>query len=132
MITRLSDIAEKEYERIIQRLVEQKFKTIRGRTNATTPWIDDVYHPEQHDDLQQRVLQALRCRRWFEYEAPPWAQPLPLSWEDCYARYQGLNRGSQRGYLVGRYGILLRGAGWEWKNVPPFEMHCAQLLVPSP
>jgi hypothetical protein len=82
--------------------------------------------------LQRRVLQALRCRRWFESEAPPWALPLPLSAEDCYGRWQGSSRNDQRPYLVGKYGLLLRGAAWEWKNVPSFEMHCAQMLAPPP
>jgi hypothetical protein len=131
MITRLMDIAEKEYERVIQRLVEQKFEAIRGRTDGELPWIGDPYYPEQHAILQRRVLQALRCRRWFEFEAPLWAQPLPLSAEDCYGRWQGSGRNS-RHYLVGKYGLLLRGANWEWKHAPPFEMHCAQLLMPSP
>jgi hypothetical protein len=114
---------------VILKLVEQKFEAIRGRTNAKIPWLDDPYHPEQHDDQQERVLQALRCRRWFEYEAPPWAQPLPLSFEDCIARYNGVNCNSQRGYLAGQYGLLLREAAWEWKHVPAFEVFCAQWLM---
>jgi hypothetical protein len=132
MITRLMDVAEKEFERIIQRLVEQKFAAIRGQINIKTPWIDDPYYPEQHDDLQKLVLQALRCRRWFEGEAPPWALPLPLSFEDCVARFHIPHRGSQRGRLVGEYGKLLRGKNWEWKHALPFEEFCAQMLVPSP
>src|SRR5262245_39057134 len=120
MINRLQDVSEAEFERLIQRLVAQKFEALRGRTDVKLPWTDDPYYPEQHDDLQELVLQALRCRRWFEGEAPPWAQPLPLSAEDCYERWQGPNRGSQRHYLVGQYGLALRGAGWEWKNMQPF------------
>jgi hypothetical protein len=131
-ITRLSDIAEKEYERVIRRLVEQKFDAIRGRTDVELPWIADPYYPEQHDILQRRVLQALRCRRWFESEAPPWAQPLPLSFDDCVARFHIPHRGSQRGWLTGEYGKLMRGMNWNYERAPPFEMHCAQLLVPSP
>jgi len=128
MISRLLDVSEKEYERVIQRLVTQRFEAIRGQTDIKVPWIDDLYYPEQHDALQQRVLQALRCRRWAESELPPWALPLPLSLNDCTALYNGLNRGSRRGYLIGQYGILLRGRGWEWKCAPPFEEFCAQVL----
>src|SRR5262249_42542107 len=123
------DISEQEYERVIQKLVKQKFEAIRGRTNVKVPWIDDPYHPEQHDVLQRWVLQALRCRRWFEGEGPPWAQPLPLSLEDCVARYSGPNRGNQRGFLVGQYGITLRSMRWDLKYIPLFEVHSAHLLV---
>src|SRR5215472_13827141 len=104
VISRLQDISEKEFERAIKHLVAQKFEALRGRTDVEVPWIDDPYYPEQHDALQALVMQALRCQRWAESELPPWALPLPLSFEDCLACFNGPNRSSRRGWLVGEYG----------------------------
>jgi hypothetical protein len=125
------DISEKEFERLIQRSVKEKFEAIRGRTGVKLPWIGDPYYPEQHDDQYQSVLQALRCRRWFEFEAPPWAQPLPLSDEACIALFNGPNRDNRRLHMVGRYGQRLRGMNWNYQRATPFEIFCAGCVAPS-
>jgi hypothetical protein len=87
MVDRLLDISEKEFERCVKRLVAQKFEALRALPAdvAEVPWIGGKFDPhepwEQHAD---RVIKALHARRWFEGEAPPWGQPLPLSEKDCY------------------------------------------------
>jgi len=43
--------------------------------------------------------------RWFAYEAPPWAQLLPLRLEDCQQLY---NVAGRRLALAARYAVQLR------------------------
>jgi hypothetical protein len=138
------DIAEDAFERMIERMVEREFNNLRALPDAVceVPFIGgppfDHYGqfnphlpPEQHADLRQRVLRALRARRWFEFEAPPWAQPLPLKLEDCYALFNDPpHRGKIRPALVGEYGICLRGMDWRLEYAPPFEEFCAEQLSP--
>jgi hypothetical protein len=132
---RLLEVSMCEFERGVEQQVKRAFEAARALPGdvAQVPFIGGEYDPhaprEQHSNLIRKVCRALCCQKWFEFEAPKWAQPLPLSAEDCYGRWQGPNRGSQRHYLVGQYGLRLRGTGWERRNVPPFEVHCAQMLA---
>jgi hypothetical protein len=60
-----------------------------------------------------------------------WAQPLPLTREDCEALFNLPEaRPHGREYLVGRYGLLLRDHGWHYHNAKPFEVFCADQLRP--
>jgi hypothetical protein len=72
-------------------------------------------------------MRALCAQKWFEYEAPLWAQPLPLRLEDCQALFNQPNR---RLFPVGRYGIMLRGMDWDYRRAPPFEVHTSYQLSP--
>jgi hypothetical protein len=52
---------------------------------APLPWIG--HFPHERATQKRVVIAALCAVRWFELEAPPWAQPLPLKAEDCYALF---------------------------------------------
>src|SRR5262249_10517998 len=73
------------------------------------------------------------ARKWFEFEAPAWAQPLPLTLEDCLARSNmpGYSTVS-REFLAGQYGLKLRGYEWHLDRAPRFERFCADMLNPPP
>ena len=124
---KLLETSMREFERGVEQQVERAFEAVRPGDEV--PIIGGEWPPpEYRGDLKQRVAQALRARKWFELEAPKWAQPLPLSFEDCLARFNGPNRNSQRGWLVGEYGKLMRGRQWEFQHAPPFEEFCAGML----
>jgi hypothetical protein len=74
-------------------------------------------------------VRAIAARKWFEFEAPRWAQPLPLSEDDCTACFNGPERWGRR-FLTGKYGLRLRDALWHRENVPPFEVFCADTMRP--
>jgi hypothetical protein len=75
--------------------------------------------------LERLAVKALLAQKWFEDEAPKWAQPLPLTEEDCVALLQTRDR---RPNLRGNYGRLLRELQWEYRNAKPFELFCAGKL----
>lgn len=135
MVDKLLDIAADEFERVVKQIVEREFEALRTLPDETAelPWIGGKYFHDQHDNQQQRVVRALCARRWFEAEAPPWAQPLPLSEKDCFALInEGGHGGGHRPRLRGEYGLRLRSGGWNLKYATPFEMFCAQKLMPLP
>ena len=138
-----------EFERGVERLVEQcrfayerevreAFEANRARPCAlcdVMPIIGGMrgfqYNPhasrQSHRDLEALVVQALLARKWFEYEAPLWAQPLPLTEEDCAACF---NRGGdRRSSLVGNYARRLREMWWDYRLATPFEVFCAHRLA---
>jgi hypothetical protein len=87
--------------------------------------------PKYFDELQAEIIRACVARKWFTFEAPPWAQPLPLTQEDCEALFnikEAENHG--REYLVGEYGICLRSLGWHYERASKFEVYCANKLRP--
>jgi hypothetical protein len=133
---RLLETAMREVERSVVRQVEREFEARRKLPDdiCEVPFIDGKYNPHappgEHAALKQRVIAALRCRKWFELEAPLWAQPLPLKLDDCHALLNGPNRNDQRLTLVSRYGQELMGMAWDYQRAPRFEVYCAQLLVP--
>ena len=130
MDDRLKELSADEFERFIARKVERAFEAAFPDPAAEVPFIGGCWPPlEYHDELRLTVIRALRAQRWFEQEAPPWAQPLPLTFEDCIARYNGPNRGSRRGSLVGNYGVMLRQMQWRYENAWPFEVYCAHVLM---
>ena len=84
---------------------------------------------QSHRELEALVVQALCCRKWFECEAAPWANPLPLTPEECIACY---NRGGdRRSSLVGNYAEILRGRHWQYHGITPFEVWIAETLAPT-
>lgn len=126
---RLLQAAMAEFERAIVDQVEAEFAALPNDI-CETPWIDEEFFPLGRVALKQLVIKALCARRWFEFEAPRWAEPLPLKRNDCHALYNGVHRGNQRSMLVGRYGVMLRGMHWDCQRAPPFEVFCAQVLSP--
>jgi hypothetical protein len=126
---RLLKTAMREFKREVE--VEQQVERAFERAlqlGEEIPWIGDAFPPpEYRGGLKERVIRALCARRWFEFEAPKWAQPLPLKLNDCHRLFNQPNR---RLVPVGKYGIRLRGMGWDLQRAPPFEVFCAEVLMP--
>jgi hypothetical protein len=135
---RLTEACLRELENLVRGEVERMFEARRKLPDETTevPVIGGEYDPhaprEQHADLVGSVCRALVAKSWFEHEAPRWAQPLPLKFDDCIALFNGPNRGNRRLHLVGEYGKHLRGMDWEIQRAQPFELFCAYQLLPPP
>jgi hypothetical protein len=119
-----------EYKRAIEPQVERLFEALRALPDevAEVPFIGGSYHPhaprEEHVGWIYEVTDALCCRRWFAFEAPRWAQPLPLREKDCIALFN-LPWPTQRLIHVGNYGMALRALGWRYWNAQPWERFCA-------
>jgi hypothetical protein len=127
---RILKSAMAEFEDQVVRQVEAAFEGLPLDAREL-PWIGgDRYAYCDRATQKQAAVRALVARQWFEFESPRWAWPLPLSVEDCVARFNGVNRGSRRGYLVGQYGISLRGMGWQLQHAVPFEIFCAHEISP--
>jgi hypothetical protein len=117
------------FERAIVDQVEHEFSLLPPGA-CETPWLDEEFFSVGRVALKQLVIKALCARRWFEFEAPRWAPPLPLKRNDCVALYNGVHRGNQRSMLVGQYGTKLRSMHWDYERAPAFENFCAQVLSP--
>src|SRR5262245_38210049 len=102
---RILQTAMRAFESEVERLVEREVEflcTLPGKV-ADVPIIgsmpftnarcDPHAPPEELAPLKALAAQALRARKWFEFEGPRWGQPLPLRLEDCH---QLLNVRSQR------------------------------------
>jgi hypothetical protein len=127
----LLKISMAEFERSIEHQVARVFDALPNDTRET-PWTGEEFFPCQRADLKRRAIRALCAQKWFTHEAPAWAQPLPLRFEDCIALFNGVNQGNRRPRLVGEYGIALRAMGWNLQHAVPFEVFCAHALVPPP
>ena len=105
-------------------MVEREFAALPGNASELS-WIGgERYAYCDRATQKQKVIAALVAREWFTHEAPEWAQPLPLKFEDCTARFNGPNRACRRGRLVGIYGITLREMSWQLQYAKPFEVFC--------
>jgi hypothetical protein len=133
MLTHLEAAAAQELERTLKLRVTQEFEAALQSGACEAPITGDTFYPDsQRAKMEKRAVMALMARKWFaENEAPPWAGELPLTPDECIARFNGPNRGSRRGILVGEYGQLLRSMGWNLQHVPPFEVFCSQVLSPA-
>jgi hypothetical protein len=144
---RLLQTAMREFESGIIRLVEREFEALRALPDdvAAIPFIGEMpYTNEQFNPhapaeelaaLKALVAQALRAQKWFEFEAPAWAQPLPLRFEECVQlnRLYGDGVGpdwTRRFGLISRYAQDLRSLRWRYERMLPFEQYCAQVLNP--
>jgi hypothetical protein len=140
---RLLQTAMKEFEAGVVRLVEREFEKLRALPDnvAAIPFIGGMPYtneqfdphapPEELAELKALVAQALRARKWFEFEAPAWAQPLPLTYEDCIRGFNIRGAGpdwSRRFDLISRYSKDLRAFRWQYQRVLPFEEFCAATL----
>jgi hypothetical protein len=126
---RLLETAMREFERQVVSLVEREFEHIAERMETGVcqiPVIGGEFPPpDRRDGLQARVRRALCARRWFEFEAAPWAQPLPVSASEISALF---NRPNRRLYPVADYGLMLREMSWRYQHAMPFEEFTAQYL----
>src|SRR5262249_6396034 len=94
---RLLETVLREYKREITQTVGRKlahiFEAILAGEGVEIPVIggelppEEYRTPEYYDELQATVVRALCARKWHEYEAAVWAQPLPLTEDECLARY---------------------------------------------
>ena len=112
-----------------RRQVERALAGLPDNPDAPLPWIG--HFPHERTTQKRVVIAALCAVRWFELEAPPWAQPLPLKAEDGYALFNGSHQGNRRSHLRGEYGLMLRGMWWDVARAPPFEVFCADALSPA-
>jgi hypothetical protein len=120
-----------EYKREIAQTVARRFPSILEAFQAGEIELPIIGRPETYwkpEDWQGLMSRALCAQKWFEFEGPKWAQPLPLTWDDCIARYQDAQRG--REYLTGQYGLRLRAHDWYYERAPKFEVFCADQLRP--
>jgi hypothetical protein len=119
-------------EREFAAQVEREFETALQSGAREIPIVGGEFDPdgppEVHVRLMGDAVRALLAKKWFEGEAPPWAQPLPLTFDDCVALFNGPNQGQRRPYLRGEYGVHVRSAGWDLRYVMPFEVFCASKL----
>src|SRR5262249_12585287 len=88
MDAKLLEAAEREFAA----LVEQQFEALLllPDDEVEPPLIGysfDPRDPEQVASCKQLILQALAARAWWREEAPPWAQPLPLTRKECSALF---------------------------------------------
>jgi hypothetical protein len=122
-----------EYQVEVERRVGHEFARVLAAMEAgetcEVPVIGGPFPPEEYrDGLKERVVKALCCRKWFSFEVGQWAPPLPLRLVDCQRYFNPPFEPWGRHCLVGQYGVLLRGMGWEYHRAPPWEMFCAQEL----
>jgi hypothetical protein len=116
------------FERQIESEVEREFSLLPDGV-CETPWIDEDFFYVGRVALQQLVIRARLAQKWFEFEAPRWAPPLPLKRADCEALLNGVHRGNQRSMLVSLYGTRLMGSAWDYQRAMPFEVFCSQVLA---
>jgi hypothetical protein len=132
---RLLATVMREFEREVEQMVAGKyaqvFAALRAGEEVEIPVIGgalpppEYRTPEYYDELQAEIIQALRSQKWFTFEAPAWAQPLPLRREDCEALGDTPDRWG-RDWLRGEYGQHLRSLSWHYERAIPFEKFCAQ------
>jgi len=131
---RLLKISMQEFKRKVEPEVDEVFEAARALPGdvCEIPWIGGTYRPhapaEELVPLKQRVVRARCARHWFEWEAPRWAQPLPLRVKDYRALYGQPHR--PRFAPVAHYAESLRGLDWYYQRAYPFEDFCAQLVAP--
>jgi hypothetical protein len=127
---RLLQTCLREFEREVVRQVEAEFARVLAKgaqPDEEIPFIGDPFpSPQYRDGLQARVVRALLARKWFEFEAPLWAQPLPLTEDDCMRL---INQPNRRLWPICEYGRTLRGMGWDLRYAPPFEQFLAEALA---
>ena len=127
---RLLEASLRELERVVVHQVESEFEALPDN-DSELPWIGgEPFCYCERATQKNVVIAALLARKWFESEAPRWAQPLPLKFEDCIALFNGPHRGNFRSRMVGEYGIVLRSMRWNLQRIPKFEVFCSQMLSP--
>jgi hypothetical protein len=72
---------------------------------------------EEHVELKAMVARAICARKWFEFEAPAYCQPLPISEVE---RLTLTNSLPYYRNVVANYVSELRGAGWHVDHAKNF------------
>jgi hypothetical protein len=135
MTDKLLEVSAREFEHAIERLVERKFEIRRALPNhiSSTPWTDKPFNPhaplEQLVELKAREVRALLCQKWFEDEAPKWAQPLPLRYDRMIILLNQFDGTNWRPRLVSEYAQMLRMLGWHFERAQPFEIFSAHVVT---
>ena len=120
-----------EAEAGIVALVEREFEGLPLDVKAL-PILGSWPHPEYERDRQKKAaVAALLAKKWFEFEGPLWAQPLPLTFAGCVELFNGVHQLNRRSQLRGGYGMHAGTMGWKIANMRPFEEFCAYELSPS-
>src|SRR5262245_7147450 len=120
---KLRELCGDEFARALSRHVLREFEAKRALPDdvAEIPYIGGTYRPhaplEKHAALRARVGQPLFARQWHEYDAPPWAQPLPLSIKECQPLF---NSTEYRLQVLARYAMQLRLTDWDIRHAKPF------------
>jgi hypothetical protein len=137
---RLLATALREYERKVRSLMLPKLVAVlaAAQPGDEVPFIGDKIQSPKYDDYQEyrdglpeRVIRAVIAQKWFEFEAPLWAQPLLLKREECTAVFSSFDEPPLgRRNLVARYSLDLRSSGWDIKWAQPFEQFCAGIMRP--
>jgi hypothetical protein len=136
---RLLQTAMREFEKEVVQQVEAEFARVLAKgaqPDEEIPFIGGEFPPPQYrDGLKERVMRALLAQKWFEFEAPRWAWPLPIREEDSLARRNAEERWQNprqdhRYRIVADYAESLRGLGWHYERILPFEIYCAHCLRP--
>jgi hypothetical protein len=123
----------REAEAEIVQLVEREFATLPAAASLDTqilPWIGPWPYTSTRAEHKALVVRALLAKCWFEFEAPRWAQPLPLTEKACVALLNGPDGDHHRRTVVVDYARQLRGLHWKYWNESPFEVFCARSLSP--
>jgi hypothetical protein len=132
---KLQEVSEREFEREIARLVEREFELRRALPNhiSATPWTNEAFDPhaspEELVEVKAREVRALLARKWFEQEAPPWAQPLPLRYDRMIVLLNQFRPGNWRPRLVAEYAQRLRASEWHIQRAQRFEEFSAYVMT---
>jgi hypothetical protein len=115
--------------------VNELFQKIRIETYSRgSEWVEapvvGLFHPIWDEDaaaaLKEMERRALAWRARFAIEGPPWAQPLPTSWNDCCRLAH--ERGDGRMQLLGHFASSLLGDKWDPTH-PSYYRFCRGMMA---
>jgi hypothetical protein len=76
--------------------------------------------------LKELDRRALASKARFETDGPPWAQPLPVSWDDIYKlTHEGADGGRME--LLGHYAASVLGSKCDEAHAPFKEFCCGMM-----
>jgi len=115
--------------------VNELFQKIRIETYSRGPeWVEapivglfhQVWDEPAATALKELSRRASAWRERFAIEGPPWAQPLPISWNDCCRLAH--ERGDGQMQLLGQFASSLLGDKWDPAH-PSFDRFCRGLMA---
>jgi len=125
----LTQLCAREFARHIDELLQKnRIETYSpGEEWVETPVVG-LFHRLQDEAamaaLKELDRRALAARERFKTDGPAWAQPLPLSWDDC-CRLAGAGG---RMELLGNYAASLLGSKWDAAH-PSFGRFCRGMMA---
>jgi hypothetical protein len=125
----LSQLCAREFARHVDTLFGKcRIETYsRGEEWVEVPVVGLFHHVRDEDAaaaLNELARRASAARERFKTDGPPWAQPLPTSWDDCCK----LARVGGRMELLGHYASSLLGSKWD-ETQPPFDVFCRGVMA---